>query len=502
MANLGIESPEDRGDEESSTSSNESLETTAINALERQLGAQNITDVENSSNNESENPKEVPSISDLPDQIKVPMNGATRKRFKTLCAAGYSEEDARIQAKLPLPDHLKKQNPSGSGEPGSGRNVANFNKHGKRLNTSNRSQPDQLAKKGRSGLQSKQVINRATGLKFSDVADMTLVGIFPSEFPARRLNDEEVDLIRTKILISIAGQKDESIKPRFTQQFTIRSGWLIFYCSGPETAKWLKSLPLWSELSCHALDQSEFPRLHVATGYFRDSADLEPELILNMIQGQNMDIDTSSWYVVKKSTEGRLAVLTVELDEMSVEQLSSQNYHVHYGFGQRIKLKPKLINSPAEVTTATREEAPDAAPDEEMKDPATSITEGMEVDASGDSKVASVHNNEPPESQPPYPFKPVPVATANNPEVNVPGSVGKPPASLDPKNINTKKPVVTEPKASSSTLKSVAVVVNKKPGISKPPPKGTIPSKTTQVSKGGRSPKRRATKTPPHKRHR
>lgn len=67
--------------------------------------------------------------------------------------------------------------------------------------------------------------------------------------------------------------------------------------------------------------------------------------------------------------------------------MSSLNYHVHYGFGQHIKLKPKLINSRVEVPAAIPEEALDA----DMSEVPATTSEGMQVDTFGDSKDSIVH---------------------------------------------------------------------------------------------------------------
>jgi Domain of unknown function (DUF4780) len=70
---------------------------------------------------------------------------------------------------------------------------------------------------------------------------------------------------------------------------------VVFPCANRGTADWLKALDLWSDCGCGVLEETDFPRDHVLTGYFLSSAKKPSEQVLQMIEGQNEDLDTGNW---------------------------------------------------------------------------------------------------------------------------------------------------------------------------------------------------------------
>lgn len=155
-----------------------------------------------------------------------------------------------------------------------------------------------------------------------------------------KLMNEEMNSIKKDVLKLIAEQKDASlVKPRFTQNPAARSGWLIFFFSDDATAEWIKGQSYWGDKGCSVVGTDEFPQENLVLGHFRYSFEDQTDLILQVIEGQN-DINTADWRVVNRKNDGSLVILTLQVDDASLEKLKESDFHVHYGYGQLVKLKP------------------------------------------------------------------------------------------------------------------------------------------------------------------
>lgn len=274
----------------------------------------------------TEDMKKLEKDSQSTPKPRTKLSGSKRKRVKRyIQVEGLSYSEALQKALLP----------------------AN-SKHGGKRNLSNRSENGQDPKKVKQTTEEGQTIGlKRPRLHRSNPSEVK-VAVVPRNFPYRRLSAEEIASIRSKVLYCIGEQKSAVIKPKFTRQYTIRAGWLIFYCADHETAAWLREIRIWPDFDCTTRDEANFPKQPTVTGYFEASADLKTETILAIIQGQNTNLLATAWHEVRRSSIKSCAVLTLEIDPTSLDQLKSMNFVIDYGFGQKIKLKPKTSNGPSE----------------------------------------------------------------------------------------------------------------------------------------------------------
>ena len=99
------------------------------------------------------------------------------------------------------------------------------------------------------------------------------VGIVPKEYPQSTLTTGDISTIKDAVLGMIANQRN--IRPRFVQNASAKSGWLVFHCADEVTAEWLKGQSYWTQIGCQALEESKFPRDHVVVGYFKHAPELQ-----------------------------------------------------------------------------------------------------------------------------------------------------------------------------------------------------------------------------------
>jgi Domain of unknown function (DUF4780) len=168
------------------------------------------------------------------------------------------------------------------------------------------------------------------------------VGVVAKSYPARRLTEEDFTHIKQVVEQQIAKNRKASIKPRFTKLPCLKiTGWIQFSCSNSDTADWLKSLVIWTELDCKCLAPGELPQEFIFTGYFLGSADKENDQVLGMIEAQNEGLDTDNWYVRNRTEEKTCLGLTVIVDQASYEALCRKIFWLDFGFGQKVKLYRK-----------------------------------------------------------------------------------------------------------------------------------------------------------------
>lgn len=166
------------------------------------------------------------------------------------------------------------------------------------------------------------------------------VGIVPENFPKKKLETKDIKTVVIDVLKLICDHKGLLIKPLFRQEVTHKIGWMIFHCANEMTANWLKSQKMWSERNLKAIDKDQFPQEHVLVGNLNHSAELETNLIMGVIEGQNKGIATSFWKTLNRRNEGHVAIITVEVDNSTFDILKRQKFVVHYAFGQKVEWKP------------------------------------------------------------------------------------------------------------------------------------------------------------------
>lgn len=285
------------------------------------------------------------------------LNGAAKRRLKYLIGKGMDEETARIKCKEPM--SAKSDN----------KGQANLPSRGGKRNRSDTTVTPQADKKAKTnhGAIPKTTTQRPS---YSEMAASVKIGIIPATYPDRKLTEEEIIHLRREVLQLIYEQRDQTVKPRFTQGASAKSGWMIFHCADEETANWLRTQALWVNEELVAINEDRFPNAHVLVGYFKHSAEESSDFILGVVKGQNDDLDTSSWKVLNRRNDGHLAILAVEVNDTAFNTLKTRDFLVHYAYGQKVRLKPKVKMSeeePVPSSSSTPKTIPESGTQDEER---------------------------------------------------------------------------------------------------------------------------------------
>jgi Domain of unknown function (DUF4780) len=137
--------------------------------------------------------------------------------------------------------------------------------------------------------------DRTKGSPNGATADSVKIGIVSQDCPGTKLSEEELRQIGQSVERAIAEHSKGLIKPKFVKLPSLKaSGYVFFHCAKRGIADWLKALELWSGCGCRALGDIDLPRDHILIGYFLSSAKKPSEQVLQMIEGQNEDLDTGN----------------------------------------------------------------------------------------------------------------------------------------------------------------------------------------------------------------
>lgn len=321
-------------------------------------------------------------------------SGAERKRMTRLVNEGMTLEEARLKCK-------------DSAFKGPRHRNSHQQDRGPKRNRSDTTITPQADKRAKTSSGAIPLVTRPR-LSYKDVVASVKVGIVPNNFPERKLTYGEMDKLRLDVLQLIYVQREQPFKPRFTSGAISKAGWLVFHCSDKETAEWLKLQNLWADRGLLAVDEEEFPTGHILVGYFKQSADMDNEFILGVIKGQNAGLDTETWKTVQRRTEDRMVIMTLEVNEASLDTLKKTDLTVHYGFGQTVKFKVKGKASgsePAPGSSSTPRNNPDTDQQNGAR-PSTSKGSGGSVTQRGSDKDLRGKRTDPPQPRSGKPRQP------------------------------------------------------------------------------------------------
>ena len=276
---------------------------------------------------------------------KSKWGGARRKRFYRYVEEGLDEAAAAEKSAIPIgPSELPPK------------------KKGNKRNRSNASITPQAEKKSRTFAGAVPVLHAKKPQKFSDVLKAVKVGIVPAQFPDRKLSEADIRSMRMDVLKLIYEQRAGTVKPKFTQLASARSGWMIFHCVDSETANWLKSQEYWTTKECIALDEKDFPRQHVLKGLFKYNTEIETPFIFGMVEGQNEGLSTEDWRPIHREDNGHVVHLVFEVDDASMTVLRGRDLSIDFGYGQTIKLKIQTRGSGEEQSDPIKKPELDSTP--------------------------------------------------------------------------------------------------------------------------------------------
>lgn len=259
---------------------------------------------------------------------KMPTN--QKKKYAFFIRNGLQPEEAYEKSKIKL-----------QGRTYNAGNVEST-KSKKRNRSDGSLSPGEAKKKHKDASGNPASMSRFRPNRFSDKIKAVNIGIGYKAPSTAKLTAEDVQKIQRGVERAILGQKDSTIKPKFTQLPYLKSGWMIFCCVDRITADWLKNLAIWNDWQCVALEENELPSAHTVVGYFQGSKEKSSEEIIGMVQGQNGQLSTAEWVTVSRTEIKSCVVLVLEIDAASMQQIQKMGRRVDYGFGQKVKLLPRI----------------------------------------------------------------------------------------------------------------------------------------------------------------
>ncbi|XP_017489017.1 PREDICTED: uncharacterized protein LOC108377264 [Rhagoletis zephyria] len=116
-----------------------------------------------------------------------------------------------------------------------------------------------------------------------------------------------------------------------------RPGLILVDCLDAESAEWLRltvpQLPDWEGAELTMCDGDNIPRVHVITPYLRKAGGVDTQKLLNLFIAQNEGMHTDLWKVYRSNDEKTGNLLTIGIDDRSLEAIKKKNCILRYRFG-------------------------------------------------------------------------------------------------------------------------------------------------------------------------
>lgn len=169
---------------------------------------------------------------------------------------------------------------------------------------------------------------------YAEAASSIKVAILPSD-PEKILSQEELTAVEDAIVREMLSGAEHKI--RFTGVH-FRPGMLIVDCVDEHTAQWVKErapqLKKWEGTALKACVGDDIPKVHLITVFFPRSKELSTEEVLALVLSQNEGVQTRLWKVLSSKEEGSGRLLTLGIDEGSLENIKKGGSTLFYRFGK------------------------------------------------------------------------------------------------------------------------------------------------------------------------
>lgn len=279
------------------------------------------------------------------------LSGAAVKRRRWLIRNGADPEQARTLALQPMKRIGKNNGGAKSKTPAQDR-VSNTNS-GKRAR-SDGSTPESVPQKRKATEASEPVAGTSKGVtapkmhqhksdpkrakkSYGQVAGSTKVGIMHTNFPESLLEEGQMQTVQDKLMDLIFEERTGATKPQFLNA-SFRPGWLLLNCANSASAEWVRErvshLKPWEGATLKAVNEEDIPHPQILSVVFPRSVELKNEVILGTLEGQNNDISTAKWRIIKREPQNTSILLVISADPISFESLKRKDFLLHYRFGQ------------------------------------------------------------------------------------------------------------------------------------------------------------------------
>ncbi|KAL9700705.1 hypothetical protein quinque_004146 [Culex quinquefasciatus] len=191
----------------------------------------------------------------------------------------------------------------------------------KRQRSEEQPSPNTVGQSGPQNKRSKDNHNPGPGITFKELADAVPIAITTVGYPETRLSMEQLVVVKEALITMIGNLVNPVVRPNF-RSCEFKQGYLILACGDACTASWLKetitSLIPWEGASLKAIEVTDLPKLHSFTAYVFDSCNDSTLRILQLMENQNIGLNTKSWRVIKRKVIAKTVELLLEVN--STEQ--------------------------------------------------------------------------------------------------------------------------------------------------------------------------------------
>lgn len=359
---------------------------TSVQAMEVVESADTVEKVAERPNPPTENP-----TTDTRKPRKK-MVGSTRGRYKALVGLGVKPEEA-LQLSVKSFAELKKMGYKFGGsqsKPGQ--------KPVKRPRSEEESPQGNLPKNPRvSETPPTQATTQPQQAQaYSEVLSQIRVGIKDSS----PMTDTQLGSLCYTILQKISTLKMAE-GPKFLG-YSYKPGWLLITCEDQRSKAWLEemtpSLKPWPEANLRVIPENELPKPNIGMVFIPDLSDADVKMALSLLCAQNFGLYTEYWKILHTKVEKGGVMVTVAIDDQSVENLRKMDLKASLGFR---KIQFRLKGTPK-----AQQPEPDTSPTPPPQNPSTTKDP----------------NQTPARKVPPGPKRAVPPNPASNPVAGTSGT--------------------------------------------------------------------------------
>ncbi|XP_063530509.1 uncharacterized protein LOC134753279 [Cydia strobilella] len=213
---------------------------------------------------------------------------------------------------------------------------------------------------------------------FNEVLSQVRVGIKDS----KPMNVAQLGSLCNTILQKIATlEMDEG--PKF-KGYAYKPGWLLITCSDQRSKAWLEevtpTLKPWPEANLGVIPENELPKPNIGMVFIPEIDDSMVKQSLSLLYAQNQGLHTELWKTLHTKVEKGGVLVTLSLDDVSVENLKKKDLKANLGFREvqfRLKGQPKTQQPETQPTqNPTPQPANPAPPTTLTQTPARKVPSG------------------------------------------------------------------------------------------------------------------------------
>ncbi|XP_063542790.1 uncharacterized protein LOC134751374 [Cydia strobilella] len=177
---------------------------------------------------------------------------------------------------------------------------------------------------------------------YNEVRSQLRVGIKDS----KPMSNAQLGSLSNTILQKIA-TLEMGEGPKF-KGYSYKPGWLLITCSDQRSKAWLEqitpTLKPWPEASLGIIPENELPKPNIGMVFIPEIDDSMVKQSLSLIYAQNQGLHTELWKILHTKVEKSGVMVTLSLDDKSLENLKKKGLKANLGFREvqfRLKGQPK-----------------------------------------------------------------------------------------------------------------------------------------------------------------